>query len=93
MFDLFGKSKHTILEPQPLWKSGPEPEEEPHKSTRKEAYRVGTTDDGWTTLTFLNSGSSMTLSMNRDACEKLIRMLRATYDETTPTEGEDNADA
>ena len=48
----------------------------------KEHYRVGFTSDGNTTLTLLTDyGSSMTLTMNRDACEQLIKMLRATYPE------------
>ena len=46
----------------------------------EEHYRVGVTSDGRTTLTFLgSSGATMTLTMGRDACEQLIRMLRATY--------------
>jgi len=47
---------------------------------QEEHYRVGVTSDGRTTLTFLgSSGATMTLTMGRDACEQLIRMLRATY--------------
>jgi hypothetical protein len=46
----------------------------------KEHYRVGFDDQGMTTLTLMTDhGNSMTLSMNQDACEQLIRMLRATY--------------
>ena len=49
-------------------------------SKEDEHYRVGVTSDGRTTLTFLgSSGATMTLTMGRDACEQLIRMLRATY--------------
>lgn len=49
----------------------------------KEYYRVGFTDDGQTTLTLINheGWGSMTLTMNQDACEHLIRMLRSTYQE------------
>lgn len=48
----------------------------------REYYRVGRTEDGQTTLTMLmDHGYSTTLTMNRAACEQLIRMLRATYDE------------
>ncbi len=55
----------------------PEPPPKP-----KEHYRVGFDDQGMTTLTLMTDyGSSMTLSMNRDACEQLIRMLRSTYKE------------
>lgn len=49
----------------------------------KEHYRVGFDDQGMTTLTLMaEHGSSMTLSMNQEACEQLIKMLRATYKET-----------
>ena len=58
--------------PMPPAKTAPAKEEE--------HYRVGVTSDGRTTLTFLSSsGATMTLTMGRDACEQLIRMLRATY--------------
>lgn len=49
-----------------------EPESEEH-------FRVGTTTDGGTTLTLMSSRNSMTLTMTPEYCEKLIRMLRATY--------------
>ena len=46
----------------------------------KEYYRVGLTDDGQTTLTMImEHGYSTTLTMNKAACEQLIRLLRATY--------------
>ncbi len=46
----------------------------------REHYRVGFNDEGMTTLTLMAAGGgSMTLSMNQDACEHLIRMLRSTY--------------
>ncbi len=46
----------------------------------KEHYRVGFNDQGMTTLTLIaDYGNSMTLSMNQEACEQLIRMLRSTY--------------
>lgn len=46
----------------------------------KEHYRVGFNDQGMTTLTLMSDGYGYTtLTMNRDACEQLIRMLRATY--------------
>ena len=48
----------------------------------KEHYRVGFDDQGMTTLTLMaDYGNSMTLSMNQEACEQLIRMLRSTYKE------------
>ncbi len=49
----------------------------------KEHYRVGFNSDGMTTLTFIaDGGNTMTLAMNQEACEQLIRMLRSTYKET-----------
>lgn len=48
-------------------------------NSSQEHYRVGFTTDGKTTLTIMNDGQSMTLAMSREACEQLIRMLRATY--------------
>jgi len=53
----------------------------------KEHYRVGFDDQGMTTLTLIaDYGNSMTLSMNQEACEQLIRMLRATYKEEVEEE-------
>ena len=64
----------------------PVPEPEP-----KEHYRVGFTDDGKTTLTLIaDHSNTMTLTMGQEACEQLIRMLRATYTEEEPTEGDDD---
>lgn len=55
----------------------------------REYYRVGITDDGQTTLTFITDhGSSITLTMNQSACEQMIRMLRATYTDEEATESE-----
>ena len=53
----------------------------------KEHYRVGFDDQGKTTLTFISdNGVTMTLTMNQEACEQLIRMLRATYPTTEAKE-------
>ena len=51
------------------------------KVENKEYYRVGRTIDDMTTLTLINheGWGSMTLTMNQEACEQLIRMLRSTY--------------
>jgi hypothetical protein len=90
MFNLFGrktvkdfeteaKETYTIPEPAPV-----------PKKEHKEFYRVGRTDDGCTTLTMLgiDGYGSMTLTMNREACEQMIRMLEATFPlaEDEPTE-------
>jgi hypothetical protein len=54
-----------------------------------EHFRVGATRFGETTLTLIaEDGNTMTLTMGQTACEKLIRMLRATYYVEEPTEGE-----
>jgi len=58
---------------QPKLTPVPEPEPEEH-------YRVGFTTAGDTTLTLRSpGGASMTLTMSQDATERLIKMLRATY--------------
>jgi hypothetical protein len=45
-----------------------------------EPYRVGVTLDGKVTLTLIAGvGNSMTLTMSPEACEAMIRVLRATY--------------
>jgi hypothetical protein len=57
-----------------------------------EHFRVGSTRYGDTTLTIIaEGGTSLTLTMNQTACEKLIRMLQSTFTEEEPTEGDDNA--
>lgn len=57
-------------------------EPDPLPPKPREFYRVGFTDDGYTTLTLCgNNGESMTLSMSQSSCEHLIRMLQATYTE------------
>ena len=61
--------------PFPEPKLTPVPESEP-----EEHYRVGFTTAGDTTLTLRSpGGASMTLTMSQDATERLIKMLRATY--------------
>ena len=58
----------------------------PKPKQPEEHYRVGFDSEGRTTLTLMADTGSMTLSMNQTACEQLIRMLRATYqdDDDTP---------
>jgi hypothetical protein len=77
MFDWFksreerAKDYNVIEFPKPVAVPAPSPEEH---------YRVGFTTDGSTTLTLLTStGTTMTLTMDRNSCEQLIKMLRATY--------------
>jgi hypothetical protein len=50
----------------------------------KEYYRVGRREDGMTTLTVMSGDGwgSITLAMNDEACEQMIRMIRATYADT-----------
>ena len=62
----------------------------PKKVAPKEHYRVGFNDEGMTTLTLMGeNGFSMTLSMNQDACEQLIRMIRSTYQNNSPDDNPD----
>ena len=54
-----------------------------------EPYRVGVTREGMTTLTVIaDPGNSMTMTMTPEACELLIRLLRATYTTEKETENE-----
>jgi hypothetical protein len=87
MFDWFKNKEYSNVvkfpEPKETPKTPyvvpPAPTPEP----RKEHYRIGFEDSTqMVTLTLMSEyGTSMTLSMNPDACEKLIRMLRAAYPE------------
>jgi hypothetical protein len=81
MFNLFGRktAKDFQAEAKDTY-AVPEADPVP-KQEQKEFYRVGRTDDGCTTLTMLgiNGYGSMTLTMNREACEQMIRMLEATF--------------
>jgi hypothetical protein len=92
MFDFFtrrtaqdyideAKEKYIMLEETKIKPKDPQ-----------EYFRVGYVEEtGMTTLTFLApNGYSTTLSMNRQACEQMIRMIRATYPEETPKEEETN---
>ena len=87
MFDFFKFKKHvedaSNVYKLPTAKTVPvEPVDVPTKENN-EHYRVGHTTDGDTTLTLRsNDGASMTLTMSQDACEKMIRMLRSTYDQS-----------
>ncbi len=104
MFDWFSRKYRTPK--YPTWSDIPEPPKvvpfpdlkavpsvEPPVPEAKEHYRVGFNDQGMTTLTLLGEyGSSMTLSMNQEACEHLIRMLRSSYQndvDPTPTDDPD----
>jgi hypothetical protein len=77
IFDWFKKDKApSNVVPFPKAELTPvhEPEPEP-----EEHYRVGHNSEGGTTLTLISRNGSLTLTMSQDACERLIRMLRATY--------------
>lgn len=90
MFNWFKKDKSSNVIPFPdhrdygVADKEALPVPEPVRSAKKlEHYRIGF-DEGqqMVTLTLMtDSGTSMTLSMNVDACEKMIRMLRAAYPE------------
>lgn len=82
MFNLFGRktvkdfeaeAKETYGVPQVAPISFPQQE-------HKDLYRVGRTTDGYTTLTLRGEyGATMTLTMNQEACEQMIRMLESTF--------------
>jgi hypothetical protein len=54
----------------------------------QEYFRVGYVEEtGMTTLTLMApNGYSSTLSMSQQACEQMIRMIRATYPAEQPRE-------
>jgi hypothetical protein len=55
-------------------------------SPPNEIYRVGVTNDGMTTLTMISTdGYSMTISLSPAACERMIRMIRSTYEQENET--------
>jgi hypothetical protein len=89
MFNLFGRrtAKDFVAEAKETYAV---PEVESPKKEDREFYRVGRTEEGRTTLTMIdNSGyGSLTLTMNREACEQMIRMLEATFDDKTDDEVE-----
>ena len=75
IFEWFTKKDRVPSNVVPFPKPELAPDPEP-----KEHYRVGFTTDNETTLTLMSPGGmSMTLTMNQDSCEQLIKMLRATY--------------
>jgi hypothetical protein len=85
MFNLFGRKTVKDFEAEAK-ETYAVPEVTPPKKEHKEFYRVGRTDNGCTTLTMMSHDGfgSLTLTMNREACEQMIRMLEATFDlETT----------
>jgi hypothetical protein len=55
-------------------------EQPKHKSG--DYYRVGVTSDGFTTLTLIDTGMSMTLTLNEHGLRQMIRLLEATIPET-----------
>ena len=86
MFDFFTRrtAKDYLAEVKENYAVS-EPKKEPEEPN--EYFRVGATTDGRTTLTFIgDNGANMTLTMNQEACEQMIRMLRATYTEEQATE-------
>jgi hypothetical protein len=95
MFDFF--TRHTAKD---LVKDAEKLYDMPLSSIKKiqsqeyvldELFRVGSTSLGETTLTLMTpDGMSMTITMNQTTCEQLIRMLRATYYDEEPTEGDTN---
>lgn len=85
MFNLFGRKPVKDFEAEAKETYAVPPVSVPNKE-QKEFYRVGRTDDGYTTLTMIDRSGygSLTLTMNQEACEQMIRMLKATFSEDTP---------
>jgi hypothetical protein len=81
MFNLFGRNTVKDFEAEAKETYSVPEEASVPEQEQKEFYRVGRTDDGCTTLTILgiNGYGSMTLTMNREACEQMIRMLESTF--------------
>jgi hypothetical protein len=86
MFNLFGRKTVKDFEAEAK-ETYAVPEVEPPKKDR-EFYRVGRTEEGRTTLTMIDSGGygSLTLTMTREACEQMIRMLESTFVDEGVTE-------
>jgi hypothetical protein len=84
MFNLFGRKTVKDFEAEAK-ETYFVPEVASPKKEQKEFYRVGRTDDGYTTLTMIDRSGygSLTLTMNQEACEQMIRMLKATFSEDT----------
>jgi hypothetical protein len=76
MEDTEPKNVLKFPEPKAVPKMPPVAKPEP-----KEYYRIGRREDGMTTLTVMSGDGygAITLSMNETACEQLIKMLRASY--------------
>lgn len=76
------KKESTI----PLKETPPMPAVQPPKK-KDEYYRVGwNSNDNMVTLTLTPEGGwSTTLSLSPMECERMIRMLRSTYQVETPT--------
>lgn len=82
MFNLFGRktAKDFIKEAEDAYSVPEVKSVEVPKKEQKEFYRVGRTNDGYTTLTMIgDNGYSMTLTMNQESCEQMIRMLESTF--------------
>jgi molybdopterin biosynthesis enzyme len=87
MFNLFGSkkdqeqlAKNIANAVKPIL-----PKETKVEKNQREFYRIGYDHStNMTTLTLLgDNGFSMTLSLSKDGCEQMIRMIRATYDTGT----------
>jgi hypothetical protein len=68
LMDEIKESSETIAPPQPA-------------VTRKDYYRVGWDGEMVTLTLVMDAGYSTTLSINQTECERMIRMLRAAYNE------------
>jgi|688.fasta_scaffold19477_10 hypothetical protein len=81
MFNFFGR---TPLPPPP-----PLLPVELMNNQSTELYRVGITTDGRVALTLIaQPGNTMTITMTPESCERMIRMLRAVYEDSDDDQSE-----
>lgn len=87
MFDFFrSKTRDEFIEEgRRMYGQLPEPKKAPpmpsvnEMKQPRETYRIGFDSDGLTTITFMDDSVSMTLSLTEAGCERMIRMIRSTY--------------
>ena len=91
MFNIFPKktAKDYIEQSNEVYNMPDKTTTKKPSEDKQEYYRIGARSDGLTTITMLDhAGFSMTLTLNKAGCEQMIRMIRATYAEETPTNDE-----
>lgn len=94
MFNIFKRKKETY----PTWNDIPPLDSlnlplakdypampqttKPNPKDQTEFFRVGITQDGYSTLTLIdNNGYTMTITLSKEDCQQMIRMLKSTMEE------------